>query len=185
MYQGGEKALQAICGEFDSHRLHQTMKNYNQLSRAISFAVEAHAFQFDKAGMPYILHPLRVSEAVEFEEAKIVAVLHDVVEDTTVSIEEIHAVFGETIRDAVNAMTKRKGETYLHYMDRVNANLIAKRVKLADMADNSRPERIAYLSVQKQVRLAAKYARGRHYLLTGQWYESEALDTVIKNGYRK
>jgi len=141
--------------------------------------------------MPYILHPLRVAEALETEDEKVVAVLHDVVEDTHVTGEEIHKLFGQVIGDAVDCMTKfeklpnGRYESYREYLDRVGANPIAKRVKLADMTDNSRPDRLASLSVEKQLRLVAKYTRGRHYLLTDMWYVSGDLDRIIKAGAKK
>lgn len=166
------------------------MIHLTELQIAISMAVKAHAGQYDKAGYPYILHPIRVSEAVDGYEAKIVAVLHDTLEDTDLTYEEIKSCFGQDIADAVLAISKLekingKRETYREYLDRVRNNSLAKQVKLADMADNSRAYRIAHLSVEKQVRLVAKYTRGRHYLLTGEWYENKDLDRVIKAGYKK
>lgn len=160
-----------------------------KLAEALWFAVSAHAGQFDKAGFPYVLHPIRVSEAVESDNEKIVALLHDVVEDTDITLAQVYERFGGQIAQAVLAMTKQTkaggSETYREYLDRIREEPMAVAVKLADMADNSRPERIAGLSVQKQVRLVAKYARGRHYLLTGEWYDSNNLDQVIKDGYRR
>lgn len=170
---------------------------YN-LAHAIRFAADFHADQLDKAGMPYILHPLRVMEAMgnhggfpnEILIARMVGVLHDVVEDTPATLETIRELFGDFVHDEVDAITKRKGqESYREYLDRIRARLgyggIAIRVKLEDMKDNTRPERLAHLSVEKQVRLAAKYARGRHYLLTGEWYDTPELDSVIEAGYKK
>jgi (p)ppGpp synthase/HD superfamily hydrolase len=171
------------------------------LAKAIEFATHHHSGQFDRAGFPYILHPLRVLETVQdiepwgsraYDECytKVVAVLHDVVEDTDVTLDDIEREFDSTILEEVDALTKRKGhESYRAYLDRIRDRLgfggLAIAVKLADMSDNSRPERLAHLPVEKQVRLAAKYARGRHYLLTGEWYENEDLDKVIKAGYKK
>ena len=153
-------------------------------------AVDAHVGQFDKAGMPYVLHPLRVAAAVQIEAVKCVAVLHDVVEDTDVTEDEVREAFGDEIADGVMAMTKLekvdgRHESYREYLDRVRANPLALLVKAADMVDNSKPERLAYLSVEKHVRLASKYARGLHYLQTGEWYENRDLDIVIMAGYRR
>lgn len=171
----------------------------NRYEQAIRIATMAHLGQLDKAGFPYILHPIRVAEAMNSESDRIVAVLHDVVEDTDVEQTDT----GELVlngnmlirllpneSDALRAMTKLEKvdgryESYREYLDRVRSSEIATRVKLADMTDNSRPDRLAHLSVQKQVRLAAKYARGRHYLLTGEWYENKDLDRVIKAGFKK
>lgn len=166
------------------------MKNLNIFEEAIRVAANSHAGQFDKAGMPYILHPLRVASACNTESEKVIAVLHDVIEDTEYKLEDIYYEFGKEIGAGVEAMTKLekiggKSEHYRDYLDRVRDNPLAWKVKLKDMEDNSLPERLRLLSVEKQVRLAAKYARGRHYLLTGEWYESPELDKVIKAGYRK
>jgi (p)ppGpp synthase/HD superfamily hydrolase len=156
-----------------------------KLNTAIKVAVDAHMGQYDKAGYPYILHPIRVSERLELDEDKIVAVLHDVIEDTDVDITFIRNTFGDRIAKFVDNVTKRSGESYRQYLDRVNSHTVSRNVKLADMEDNTRPERLDYLSVAKRVRLAAKYARARHYLLTGEWYEHEGVDQVIKDGYKK
>lgn len=158
------------------------MKLYEQ---AIILAVHAHEGQFDKAGFPYVLHPLRVAESLETEEEMIVGVLHDVVEDTDITLSDIAFKFGFDVAEAVDSIAKRENEPYRDYLDRVRRDPIALRVKLADMTDNSSPARLASLSVEKQVRLAAKYARGRHYLLTGEWYDNKDLDRVIKAGYSK
>jgi (p)ppGpp synthase/HD superfamily hydrolase len=143
--------------------------NEYDYARAILFAAEAHADQLDKGGKPYILHPIRVSEAVDTLEQKIVAVLHDVVEDTDTELYDIYTEFGTQIRDAVDAMTHRNRETNYDYMHRVADNEIAKMVKLADMADNSSPVRMAVLHQRDQDRLKTKYNRHRHFLLTGEW----------------
>ena len=167
------------------------MKNLEVYEIAIRVAVLAHCGQFDKAGMPYILHPLRVAEALDTEDEKAVGVLHDVVEDCpSYTSEAIHDAFGDIIGDAVDAITKAekvngKYESYRDYLDRVRANPIALKVKLADMTDNSRPDRLETLPVKRHVRLAAKYARGRHYLLTGEWHESNDLDRVIRAVFEK
>jgi (p)ppGpp synthase/HD superfamily hydrolase len=166
------------------------MINAQTYSKALVFAAKAHQWQLDKVGLPYILHPIRVSEAVNSWLEKTVAVLHDVVEDTDITIEEIYSTFGGTIGIAVDAITKREKvggryESYREYLDRVRSVPSARRVKLADMEDNSRPERIRYLSVAKQLRLLGKYTRGRQYLMTGIWHEDPNLDQVIKNGVNK
>lgn len=150
--------------------------------KAIRYASSAHEGQFDAAGFPYILHPLRVAVNVECpcctgslgkEEkwTKVVALLHDVVEDTDVTLENIRYEFGPPIADAVDAITHRPNEFNRTYLDRVRLNTIATAVKLADMTDNSDPSRLVYLPIERQLRLAKKYTRGRHYLLTGEWHE--------------
>lgn len=134
------------------------------LSKAIRLAVRAHDGQLDKAGMPYILHPLRVMESVKSIDHKIVAVLHDIVEDTGVTLHHIHEEFGAEVADAIDAITKRDGEKYEQYLERVKSNKIAKEVKLADMADNSKPERLKHLPADTQLYLVKKYTKARIYL---------------------
>lgn len=154
-------------------------------AKALGFSSHYHLGQFDKAGVPYITHPIRVAEAFTEDLEKTVGVLHDVVEDTTATIEDIYAEFGAIVGQSVKAMTKLDGEKYRDYLDRVKADHIAFKVKMADMDDNSRPDRLAYLSIEKQLRIICKYTRGRHYLLTGEWHESKDLDRVIKAPYKK
>jgi GTP diphosphokinase / guanosine-3',5'-bis(diphosphate) 3'-diphosphatase len=107
------------------------------LEQAIQMAARAHAGQLDKAGQPYILHPLRVMLAVAGEHERMAAVLHDVVEDTTVTLEELaREGFAREVVDAVEALSKRPGENRLQAAARAVRNPIARVVKLADNAEN-------------------------------------------------
>lgn len=107
------------------------------LERAIQIAAEAHAGQTDKAGEPYILHPLRVMLRVRTEDERIAAVLHDVVEDTPMTLENLVADgFRPSVIEAIEALTKRPGETRLTAAARAAQNVIAREVKLADNAEN-------------------------------------------------
>ncbi|MGJ3240352.1 MAG: HD domain-containing protein [Anaerolineae bacterium] len=117
------------------------------IERAIKMAVDAHMGQKDKAGAPYILHPLRVMADVEGEAEKIVAILHDVVEDTAITIEDLETEgFSDEICAGVAAMTKIEGESYDAYLQRVKKNSIAHRVKLADLKDNMNLSRLPELN---------------------------------------
>jgi (p)ppGpp synthase/HD superfamily hydrolase len=114
------------------------------LERAIAIAAEAHAGQKDKAGNPYILHPLRVMLAVKAPEERIVAVLHDLVEDTPCTLDALRAEgFSRDIVDAVDALTRRHGEEYFEFVRRAVAHPIARPVKIADLRDNLDMTRIA------------------------------------------
>ena len=114
------------------------------LERAIQIAALAHAGQIDKAGQPYILHPLRVMLRVQEEHERVAAVLHDVVEDTAVTLSQLAAEgFAPQVIDAVEALTKRPGETRLEAAARAATNNIARVVKLADNAENMDISRIA------------------------------------------
>lgn len=113
------------------------------LVKAVKLAVQAHSGQLDKAGKPYIDHPLRVMNAVSATEEKIVAVLHDTIEDTDLTIEKLQSEgFPENILNALIVLTKKKGDDYSEYIERVKQNAIALRVKIADMADNMDRSRI-------------------------------------------
>lgn len=105
---------------------------------AIILAAEAHRGQVDRAGHPYILHPLRVMQSVESETEKIIAVLHDVVEDSAITLDDLRAQgYGEEIVAAVDCLSRREGETYAAMIERVKTNPLAVRVKLGDLADHT------------------------------------------------
>jgi (p)ppGpp synthase/HD superfamily hydrolase len=103
---------------------------------ALKFIVKAHAGQKRRNGNPYIIHPIRVSQEVKSDVEKVVALLHDVLEDTKTDYATILATFGPEAAGAVEALTHRKDEPYMDYLARVKANPIALTVKIADIADN-------------------------------------------------
>ena len=114
------------------------------LEQAIAFAAKQHAGQVDKANAPYILHPLRVMLNVPTIQHKIVAVLHDILEDTETTIEDLYQFgFQEHLIDAIVALTKKQGETRLEAAQRARQNPIARVVKLADINDNMDLSRIS------------------------------------------
>ena len=124
------------------------------LERAIEIAAAAHAGQTDKAGQPYILHPLRVMFRVETDEERMAAVLHDVVEDTPVTLERLIAEgFPPSVVAAVDALTKRSGETRVDAARRAAKEDIARIVKLADNAENMDLSRIANPSEKDYARV--------------------------------
>jgi len=111
------------------------------LERAISIAADAHSRQVDFNGKPIILHALRVMLAVP-EQLQIAAVLHDVVEDTIIDPRDLEALgIGYPDLEIVDALTRRKDETYFDYIRRLQLNPDAVRIKIADIKDNMRPER--------------------------------------------
>lgn len=113
------------------------------LERAIAIAAEAHAGQVDKAGEPYLLHPLRLMLQMETLAERIVAALHDVVEDSDWTIEDLRQeAFSEEILDAIESVTRRNGEAYGAFVARAGTNPIGRNVKLADLRDNSDLRRI-------------------------------------------
>jgi (p)ppGpp synthase/HD superfamily hydrolase len=124
------------------------------LEKAISIAALAHAGQVDKAGQPYIFHPIKVMLRLKGQSEQIVAVLHDVVEDTEISIERLAMEgFTNEIIEAINCLTKLPNETRLQAARRAKTNQIAKLVKLADNAENMDLSRISNPSPKDYERL--------------------------------
>ena len=114
------------------------------LERAIAIAATAHAGQVDKGGAPYILHPLKVMLRVNSLEERIVAVLHDVVEDCGISFDDLRKEgFSEAVLSAIESVTKVPGESYEDFVERAAQNPIGRVVKLADLEENSDLSRIA------------------------------------------
>jgi (p)ppGpp synthase/HD superfamily hydrolase len=128
------------------------------LDEAIQVARRAHEGQLDKSGRPYIGHPLRVMGSLRGEHERMAAVLHDVVEDTSVTLADLKAAgCPDEVLAAVAAVSRQPGEDQAAYLARVAANPIARAVKRADIADNMSPERLARLDAETQERLRAKY----------------------------
>jgi GTP diphosphokinase / guanosine-3',5'-bis(diphosphate) 3'-diphosphatase len=114
------------------------------LTLAIAIANQAHSGQLDKAGKPYISHPLTVMAQMDTLESKIVAVLHDAIEDSELTIADlVRQGFPEFITAAIAAITKLDGELYEDYILRVKSNAIARKVKIADVTHNMDISRIA------------------------------------------
>lgn len=129
------------------------------LERAIAIAATAHEGQVDKGGSPYILHPLKVMLRVNTLEERIVAVLHDVVEDCGVSLDELRKEgFSEAVLMAIESVTKVPGESYETFVERAAQNPIGRVVKLADLEENSDLSRIAQPSWEDLERIE-KYRR--------------------------
>jgi (p)ppGpp synthase/HD superfamily hydrolase len=114
------------------------------LERAIAIAAEAHTGQKNKDGDPYILHPVRVMMRVDGLPAKMAGILHDVVEDSAWTIDQLRSEgFSEEVLAAVDCLTHRKDEDYFDYVARAGANPLARKVKLADLEDNMNVMRLA------------------------------------------
>lgn len=112
-----------------------------ELSYAICLAVKAHQRQLDKNGKPFILHPLAVMLNMSTHDERLVAILHDVLEDTKVTKKDLIYCFLKKISEAVDAITRRKNETYRNYIQRVKKNPLARAVKIKDLQHNMSPER--------------------------------------------
>ena len=130
------------------------------LEDAIALACRAHLGQIDKNGQPYILHVLRVMLRQQDPAGRIVAALHDVVEDSATTIDDLRiAGYSPEICDAVDALTHRDGESYDDMISRIAPNPLARRVKRADLEDNMSPDRRIPGDDHRQKRYATAYAR--------------------------
>lgn len=133
---------------------------------ARGLAEKAHGGQVDKAGQPYISHPARVAARLETDYEIAVAWLHDVLEDTDLTVQDLRDYgLPQQVVSAVEALTRRLGEDPQEYYQRVAGDRLATRVKFADLEDNSDPVRLALLDESTRTRLIAKYRKG-HALLT-------------------
>jgi len=139
----------------------------SMLERAIVIAAEAHAGTVDKAGAPYVLHPLRLMMKMASREGMTAAVLHDVVEDneqwTLQRLQE--EGFDQEVIEAVNALTRRKDESYLLYINRVAKNELAAAIKIHDLEDNINLRRIINTTEEDKKRVI-KYERALETLKT-------------------
>lgn len=109
-----------------------------QTKKALKLCFEAHKDQVDKSGMPYVFHPFHLAEQMQTEETMVVALLHDVVEDTAYTLEDLeHMGFDKAVTDALALMTHADDTDYMDYIRRIKENPIAKAVKLADLRHNS------------------------------------------------
>ena len=126
----------------------------DKTKKAMKLCYEAHKDQVDKSGLPYVFHPAHVAEQMTDEATTIVALLHDVVEDTDYTLEDLAAEgFGKEILEAVALMTHEDDVPYLDYVAKLKDNPIARAVKLADLAHNSDLSRIGKVDEETRQRL--------------------------------
>lgn len=134
------------------------------LEDAILLAVQAHKGQVEKAGEPYVLHVLRVMFRLEGEHARMAGVLHDVVEDTPYTLDDLRQLgYPPPVVAAVDHLTRRATESYDEFVARAGANPIARRVKLADLEDNMDIRRLPAVTEQDRERLQ-RYLAAWHQL---------------------
>ena len=143
--------------------------SYNeQFQIALELAVEKHKNQTDKAGNPYILHPLHVMENVNSKEGKIVAILHDIIEDTDITEDYLFKIgLSKRIVDAVVALTRSEDMDYQEYIKNLSSNPLAKEVKLADLEHNMDLKRLPTLE-EKDLERNRKYQIAYHYLINNK-----------------
>ena len=141
---------------------------YTELTnKALRFAYAAHHGQSDYNGIPYIFHPLHLAEQMDDEISCCAALLHDVVEDTPVTMEELSREFPREVTEVVDLLTHKETEDYSTYLAEIRKHPIAKKVKLADIAHNSDQSRCVGcgLSEEKLAYWREKYRRAEAFLL--------------------
>lgn len=126
----------------------------SMFQRALKLAAAAHSGQVDKAGQPYIEHPKRIAARFIDEKLKTIAILHDVVEDTPITLDQIAAEFGEEIAAEVDALTRREDETYTEFVCRSAQRPLARQVKIADLQDNLDLSRLPGITPKDEERIA-------------------------------
>jgi GTP diphosphokinase / guanosine-3',5'-bis(diphosphate) 3'-diphosphatase len=162
--------------------MYTKMNSNKELLKAIELAVYYHGEQLDKVGQLYILHPIAVMQSVETIDEKIVAIMHDVLEDTNMVWEELYGeryfeivkdtselrfrnpIFSQEVVYAIIAITKKQVETNKEYWTRVKTNPLALKVKLADIAHNSSPARLDKLDPDEADYLRKKYKKAVEFL---------------------
>jgi len=141
---------------------------YSELTvKAMKLAYEAHHGQVDYNGVPYVFHPYHLAEQMTDEISVCTALLHDVVEDTVVTLADLQKQFPPEVTEAVALLTHEEGVDYFDYVRAIRQNPVAVKVKLADLAHNSNETRAACCNVppEKLLRWKEKYRRAREILL--------------------
>lgn len=133
---------------------------YTEMTKkALKLCFEAHKNQIDKSGMPYVFHPFHLAEQMETEDTVITALLHDVVEDTDYTIDDLKEMgFSENVISALKLLLHDPGIPYMDYVKKIKENPVAKAVKLKDLAHNSDLTRLDYVDDTARKRIK-KYQR--------------------------
>lgn len=136
-----------------------------QTKKAVNLMFEAHKEQRDKSGLPYVFHPFHLAEQMEDETTTVVALLHDVVEDSDYTLDDLRLMgFSEEVCEAVDLMTHREGVPYMEYVRRIKTNPVAVKVKLADLRHNSDMTRME-APTERDLQRAEKYREAMRLLL--------------------
>ena len=139
------------------------MINTKLTKKAMIIAYSSHQNQFDKAGVPYIYHPIHLAEQMENECECIVALLHDVVEDTEVTFEQLEKEFPNEIINSLKLLTHDKEIDYMKYIENMKENHIAVKVKIADIKHNSDETRLEKITPKDIIR-RNKYKKALEFL---------------------
>ena len=134
--------------------------------KALKLCFEAHKDQLDKSSLPYVFHPFHLAEQMDTEEATVVALLHDVVEDTDYTLEDLKNMgFSEAVISAIALLTHEEGAEYMDYVKKIKNNEIARKVKLADLKHNSDLSRLDIVD-EKALKRREKYLKAIEILNT-------------------
>jgi len=138
---------------------------YTSLTKkALEICFEAHKDQRDKSGMPYVFHPFHLAEQMKDEATTVVALLHDVVEDSDFTFSDLEKEgFNKDIIDALKLLTHNDGSKYMEYVKRIKENKIAKAVKLADLRHNSDTTRLDVID-ESAIKRRDKYLKAIKFL---------------------
>lgn len=139
------------------------MINTKLTRKAMVIAYEAHKNQVDKSGVPYIYHPIHVAEQMDTENECIIALLHDVVEDTNVTFKQLEEVFSKEIIDIIKLLTREENIEYDEYIKRIKNNSIACKVKIADLTHNLDKTRLDFVT-EVDVKRNEKYKKALQIL---------------------
>lgn len=139
------------------------MINTDLTRKAMTIAYNAHINQLDKAGMPYIYHPIHLAEQMNTETECVVALLHDVVEDTDITFEELEKEFPKEIMEPLKLLTHDKNVEYMKYIKKLSDDPIAKKIKIADIMHNSDETRLSKIT-EKDIARRKKYKEALEYL---------------------
>ena len=147
---------------------------YTSLTRlALKVSFEAHKDQVDHSGTPYVYHPYHLAEQMTDETTTCIALLHDVVEDTDITLTQLREMgFPEDVVEAVEVLTKEHGVPYQEYIERVKSNPLARIVKLADLEHNSDMSRLQEID-ERSKSLAKRYEKARACLMEANKDEKE------------
>jgi (p)ppGpp synthase/HD superfamily hydrolase len=141
------------------------MINTKLTRKAMIIAYEAHKNQVDKSGVPYIYHPIHVAEQMDTENECIIALLHDVVEDTNVTFKQLEEIFSKEIIDILKLLTKKKEIDYYEYINKVKENTVARKVKIADIEHNLDRSRLDIIT-DKDIKREEKYKNALSMLMS-------------------
>ena len=135
--------------------------------KAINLMYKYHNGQFDKSGLPYVFHPFTVAFNMKDEVTCIVALLHDIVEDTACTFEELETLFSDEIVNAIKLMTHDPNEDYFSYIEKISTNRIASLVKISDLKHNSDKSRLNNIT-KKDINRIEKYRKALE-ILSNKW----------------